>query len=55
MQTPAFSTRLLNSQYSNKHASEIDRIVEAYEAGVPEEEIISYQQRTCDSSNTDEA
>lgn len=39
---------------SNKHASEIDRIVEAYEAGVPEEEIINYRQRTCDSSNGEE-
>ena len=39
---------------TNKHASEVGRVIEAFEAGVPEEEIINYRQRTCDAAPEDE-
>ena len=39
---------------TNKHSAEIDRVIEALEAGVPEEEIINYRQRTCDAAPDEE-
>lgn len=39
---------------TNKHASEVGRIIEAVEAGVPEEEIINYRQRIGDAAPEDE-
>ena len=39
---------------TNKHAAEIGRVMEAFEAGVPEEEIINYRQRTCDAAPEEE-